>query len=47
MIPICRGKGNPLNINSYRDIKLLEHAFKLYESILDKRLKEIVGIDKM
>ena len=40
-------KGDPLNPNSYRGIKLLEHAFKLYEKIFDGRLPEVVDIDKM
>ena len=35
LVPIFRGKGDPLNPNSYRGIKLLEHAFKLHEKILD------------
>ena len=35
LVPIFRGKGDPLNPNSYRGIKLLEHAFKLDEKILD------------
>ena len=29
LVPIFKGKGDPLNPNSYRGIKLLEHAFKL------------------
>ena len=36
-----------LNSNSYKRIKLLEHAFKLYEKILDGCLGEVVAIDKM
>ena len=47
LVPIFKGKGGPLNPNSYRGIKLLEHAFKLYEKILDGRLREVVDIDKM
>ena len=47
LVPIFNGKGAPLNPNSYRGIKLLEHAFKLYEKILDQRLREVVDIDKM
>ena len=35
LVPIFRGKGDSLNPNSYRGIKLLEHAFKLHEKILD------------
>ena len=39
--------GDPLNPNFYRGIKLLEHAFKLYEKGLDGHLREVVDIDKM
>ena len=47
LVPIFKGKGDPLNPNSYGGIKLLEHAFKLYEKILDWRLRKVVDIDKM
>ena len=46
-VPIFKGKGDPLNTNSCRGIKLLEHAFKLYEKILDGHLRELVDIDNM
>ena len=36
-----------VNPNSCKGIKLLEHAFKLYEKILDGLLREVVDIDKM
>ena len=35
LISIFRRKEDSLNPNSSRGIKLLEHAFKLYEKILD------------
>ena len=47
LVPIFKGNGDPLNPNSYRGIKLLEHAFKLYEKILDGRLHEVVAFDKI
>ena len=47
LVPIFQGKGNLLNSNSYRGIKLLEHAFKLYEKILDGHLLEVVGTEKI
>ena len=47
LVPMFKEKGVPLNPNSYRGIKLLEHAFKLYEKVLDGRLREVVDIDKM
>ena len=47
LVPIFKGNGDPLNPNSYKGIKLLEHAFKLYEKILDGRLRDVVDVDKM
>ena len=47
LVSIFKGKGDLLHPNSYGRIKLLEHAFKLYERILDRRLHEVVNIDKM
>ena len=47
LVPIFQGKGNLLNSNSYRGIKLLEHAFKLYEKILDGHLLEVVGTEQL
>ena len=46
LVPIFKGKGNPLNSNCYRGIKLLQHAFKLYE-VLGGRLPEVADIDEM
>ena len=46
LAPIFKRKGGPLNANSYRGIKLLENAFKLYQKILDGHLRELVDIDK-
>ena len=31
LVPIFKGKGDPLNPNSYRGMKLLESTFKLHE----------------
>ena len=46
-ILIFKGKADPLNPNSYRGIKLLEHNFKLYQKIPDKHLHEVVDTGKM
>ena len=45
LVPIFKGKENPLNPNSYRGMKLLEHAFNLYEKVLHGHLHELVDID--
>ena len=47
LVPIFKGKGDPLNPNTHRGIELLEHAFKLYEKVLDEHLHEVVDIEKM
>ena len=31
LVPIFKEKVDPINPNSYRGIKLLEHGFELYE----------------
>ena len=41
LVPNFKGKEDPLNSNSYKGIKLLEHAFKLQEKILDGPLGEM------
>ena len=37
LVPIFKGKGDRLNPNSYKRIKLLDYTFKLYQKILDGR----------
>jgi len=46
-IPVYKGKGDPLECGSYRAIKLLEHAMKVVEKVLEKRIREQVKIDDM
>ena len=45
-VTIYKGKGDPLQCNSYRGIRLLEHPMKVMEKVLENRLREIVNIDK-
>jgi hypothetical protein len=47
LIPVFKGKGDPLECGSYRAIKLLEHAMKVVERVLEKRIREQVKVDKM
>ena len=44
LVPIFKGKGDPLNPNSCRG---MEDAFKLYEKILYGHLCEVLDTDKM
>ena len=43
-IPIFKGKGDPLQCDKYRGLRLLEHSMKVWEKILDSRLKLVVKI---
>ena len=47
IMPIYKQKGDPMECGNYRGIKLLEHILKLYERIIDGRLREIVDINSM
>lgn len=47
ILPIYKGKGDPVDCGSYRAIKLLEHTMKVMERILEKRIRDQVKIDDM
>jgi len=44
--PLYKQKGDPLNCNNYRGIKLLSHTLKLWERVIESRLREIVKISE-
>ena len=35
LLPVFKGKGNPMECGSYRAIKLLEHAMKVIERVFE------------
>ena len=37
VIPIFKGKGDAMSCGSYRGMKLLEHAMKVVERVLEKK----------
>ena len=47
LAPIFKGKGNVRNCNTYRGVKLLEHAMKIVEKVLERRIRELVNVDSM
>ena len=47
IIPVFKGKGDPMQCESYRAIKLLEHVMKLLERILESRIREQIQLDEM
>lgn len=46
MVKFYKQKGDILNCENYRGIKLLEHVMKIFEKVLEGRLREIVPIHK-
>ena len=47
MVNVYKGKGDALACGSYRGIKLLEHAMKVLERVIETRVRKIVKIDSM
>ena len=47
LIPIYKGKGDPMECGSYRVVKLLEHGMKVLERVMERRLRRKVNIDNM
>ena len=45
-VPIFKKKGSPAECSNYRPIRLLSHAMKVFERILDKRIREIANLTK-
>ncbi|KAL6729362.1 hypothetical protein Aduo_000423 [Ancylostoma duodenale] len=43
-IPIWKGKGSPADCANYRPIRLLSHTMKIFERIIDRRIREIVQL---
>ena len=47
MVNVYKGKGDALACGSYRGIKLLDHAMKVLERVIEMRVRKIVKIDSM
>ena len=47
MANVYKGKGDALTCGSYRGIKLLEHAMKVLERVIETRVRKIEKIDSM
>ena len=47
LVPVYKGKGDPLVCGSYRAIKLLEQPMEVLERVLEKRIRCQVSIDNM
>ena len=47
LVPVYKGKGDPLVCGSYIAIKLLEQPMKVLERVLERRIRCQVSIDNM
>ena len=47
LVNVYKGKGEALECGSYRGIKLVEHAMKVLERVIERRVRNIVKIDSM
>jgi len=47
VLPVYKGKGDPIECGSYRGTKLLEHAMKVVERIFEHRIQQQIDIDDM
>ena len=47
VLPIYKGKVEPMECVSYRGIKLLEHAMKVVEKIFEHRIRQQIDVDDM
>ena len=47
VVSTFKGKGDVMDCGAYRGVKLLEHAMKIAERVLEKRIRELVKVDDM
>ena len=45
LVPIFKEKRDIRNCNAYREAKLLEHAMKIVENVLARRIRKLVNVD--
>jgi len=47
VVSVYKGKGDAMECGSYRGIKLLEHAMKVFERVIEARVRSRIKIDNM
>ena len=47
LVSIFKGKKDVRNCKTYRGVKLLEHAMKVVERVLERRIRELINIEAM
>ena len=44
---VVKGKGDVMSCRSYRGVKLLEHAMKIVERVLERRIQTLGNLNEM
>ena len=47
IVPIFKGKCDVMSCGSYRGVKLLEHAVKIVERVLERRIRTLVNLNEI
>ena len=47
LVPIYKQKGGPLECGNVTGIKLLEHGMKMFEKIVERRLRKLITVNNM
>jgi hypothetical protein len=47
MINVYKGKGDALECGSYRGIKLLDQVMKIFERVIERKMRNVVSLDDM
>ena len=47
VVPIFKGKGDAMSCGAYMGVKLLEHAVKIVEKVLERRMRRMMKVDEM
>ena len=45
MISVYKGKGDALECGSFRGIKLLDQVMKVFERVLERKIRNLVSLD--
>ena len=47
MISVYKGKGDALECGSYRWIKLFDQVMKVFERVIERKMRNLVSLDDM
>ena len=47
IVPIFKEKGDVMSCGSYRGVKLLEHAIKIVEMVLERQMRALISLNNM